>query len=276
MRLCWCASETTWQTREQTLIADGRETTAPGFREVAGPDLATAELFVDFDGTLAPIVDDPGDAVATPGVIDALDRIREDVGEVTVVSGRSVEFLRTAFDGVDLSLVGLYGIETLVDDAVVVDARAEPWEAVIGSAAAAARVSGIVGMDVEHKRLSLTLHYRGRPEIADSVASWAHAHSAETGLEARPARQAMELHPRVDIDKGAAILARVGEGARTVMYIGDDVGDLAAFDALDDLERRGLTVVRVAVASNEAPSGLLDRADIVLDNTAAVLTFLKT
>jgi len=276
MRPCWCASEPTWPTREQALIAEGHAATAPGFREVVGPDLSAVEFFVDFDGVLAPIVDEPSDAVATPGVIDALDRIREDVGAVTIVSGRSVEFLRTIFSGSNFSLVGVYGIETLVDDVVVVDPRAEPWAEVIGSAAEAARGSGIVGMDVEHKRLSLTLHYRGRPEIADSVTSWAQSQSAKTGLEARPARQAVELHPRVDIDKGAAILARVGKGARTVVYIGDDVGDLAAFDALDDLERRGAAVARVAVASNEAPRELLDRADIVLENTAAVLSFLET
>lgn len=260
----------------KAVFVEGHVTRALGFREAVGPDPSSAELFVDFDGTLAPIVGDPGDAVPTAGVIDALDQLREDVRAVTVVSGRPVEFLRTAFDGSEFSLVGLYGIEELVNGAVVVDSRAKPWEAAIGNAAEAARSAGIEGMEVEHKRLSLTLHYRGRPEIAATVAEWALACSAESGLDARNARQAMELHPPVGIDKGAAILARVEAETRTVVYIGDDVGDLAAFSALDALELRGLDVVRVAVASSEAPMELLDRADIALDDPAAVLKFLTS
>ena len=62
----------------------------------------------------------------------------------------------------------------------------------------------------------------------------------------------------------------------TTLFRSDDVGDLAAFSALDTLELRGLDVVRVAVASSEAPMELLDRADIALDDPAAVLKFLTS
>jgi len=268
--------ERIWLIREVDLSTERIVTGLIGFREAIGQDLSGVELFVDFDGTLARIVDDPAKAVATPGVIDALDRLREDLESVTVVSGRPVEFLRSIFGDSAFRLVGLYGIEEFVDGAVVVDAVAESWGTLIGHAAAAADAAGIVGMEVEHKRLSLTLHYRATPEIADAVADWARAHAAESGLEARRARLAVELHPRVDIDKGVAILARVGAATRTVVFVGDDVGDLAGFDALDALEQSGLVAVRVAVASGETPSELIDRADIVLDDTDAVLHFLAT
>jgi len=275
-RRFWFGLERTWQSGESTLTTGSPLTKAPGFREIAGSDLSDVELFVDFDGTLAPIVDDPDDAAANPGVIVALDRLCDELRAVTVVSGRPVRFLRGVLEGSRVELVGLYGIEALVDDVVVVDPRATPWEDVIGRAAAAARVAGVVGMEVEHKQLSLTLHYRGRPDIAASVECWALARAEESGLEARPARQAMELHPPVAIDKGAVILDRVETETRMVVYIGDDVGDLAAFSALDGLELRGLSVVRVAVASDEAPIELLDSADIVLGDTAAVLSFLNS
>jgi trehalose 6-phosphate phosphatase len=57
--------------------------------------------------------------------------------------------------------------------------------------------------------------------------------------------------------------------------VGDDRGDLPAFDTLDRLEARGMDVVRVAVASAEAPGDLIDRADLVLDGPHAVLDLLR-
>jgi trehalose 6-phosphate phosphatase len=86
----------------------------------------------------------------------------------------------------------------------------------------------------------------------------------------------VELHPPIEVDKGTA-LEQLAADLGAVCYVGDDLGDLPAFDALDRLaaDRSDVHTLRVAVASDESPSELLDRADLVLGGTAEVPAFLE-
>jgi trehalose 6-phosphate phosphatase len=120
----------------------------------------------------------------------------------------------------------------------------------------------------------LTLHYRARPELEDAVRRWADAESRRSGLVSRPARMSVELHPPIAVDKGTALL-QVAEGLSAVCFIGDDVGDLPAFDALDELEQQGVAVLRVAVGGSEAVPALVERADLVLDGPEGVKDLLE-
>jgi trehalose 6-phosphate phosphatase len=85
-----------------------------------------------------------------------------------------------------------------------------------------------------------------------------------------------ELRPPVPSDKGDAVRRVVAEsGARTVVVVGDDVGDLPAFAAVARLASEGHDGLRVAVRSAEAPAELLESADVVLDGPEGVLDFLR-
>jgi trehalose 6-phosphate phosphatase len=148
------------------------------------------------------------------------------------------------------------------------------WREAIEDVVRSSAALGPRGMRVEPKGLSLTLHYRTRPELAGAVQAWAATQAARSGLVARPARMSVELHPPIETDKGTA-LERLTADLTAVCYVGDDVGDLPAFDALDRLAAADVHTVRVAVASDESPPELLDRADLVLDGSAAVPGFLE-
>ena len=128
-------------------------------------------------------------------------------------------------------------------------------------------------MHVEEKGLSLTLHFRTHPEIEDEVRAFAEKQGARSGLQVRGARMSFELHPPIAVDKGTALLD-LARDLLTVCFIGDDVGDLPAFDALDELERGGTTVVRVGVRSAEESAELIERADIRVDGPAGVCSLL--
>jgi trehalose 6-phosphate phosphatase len=148
------------------------------------------------------------------------------------------------------------------------------WRAVVADVARGSAERGPAGMDVEPKGLSLTLHYRRHPEAADAVAAWAHEEAARSGLEVRAAKMSVELHPPIAADKGTALEALAG-GFGAVCFVGDDRGDLPAYDALDRMAARGVHALRVAVASDEAPAELLARADLVLDGPPAVVALLR-
>jgi trehalose 6-phosphate phosphatase len=230
-------------------------------------------VLLDFDGTLAPIVDAPADAHPIEGAMDVLAVLARRVAVVAVVSGRPVEFL-APFVPDRVVVAGLYGLEVLRDGRRTDHPGAAPWRAVVDEVARRSVTDGPAGMVVESKGLSLTLHYRTRHDLEHAVAGWASAQAARSGLVVRPARMSVELHPPIAADKGSAVDDLV-HGVESVCFVGDDRGDLPAFDALDRLETRGVAAVRVAVASDEVPGELVDRADLVVDGPSAVLDLLR-
>jgi trehalose 6-phosphate phosphatase len=230
-------------------------------------------VLLDFDGTLSPIVDDPDTARPSDGVTGTLQQLVERYRLVAVVSGRPVAFLRPLLPA-GLVLSGLYGLEVVRDGVVADHPYAGAWREAIEDVVRSSTALGPAGMRVEPKGLSLTLHYRTRPELADEVQAWAATQAARSGLVARPARMSVELHPPIQTDKGSA-LQQLATDLAAVCYVGDDLGDLPAFDALDRLAAADVHTLRVAVASDESPPELLDRADLVLEGTAAVPAFLE-
>ncbi len=229
-------------------------------------------LFADFDGTLSVVVGDPDSAVLVPGALEALVEVSEVLSHVVVVSGRPASFLASrvgAGPNGRIGLYGLHGVERWDGTKAVVAKAADAYRNRVAAAVAAAEQSGVEAMVVEDKTYSVTLHWR-RAE-ASGVASTAglatrlgRRLAAENGLVVVTGKKSIELVAPIGIDKGT-VVSELGARSAVVAYLGDDVSDLPAFGALDSLEASGATVARVAVSSNEAPPGLLDRADLVLD-----------
>ena len=232
-------------------------------------------VFSDFDGTLSAIVVDAADAGPLPGVADALATLAVRYARVGVISGRPAAFLLEHFGGRGLALSGLYGLERVAaDGGVAVDGEVERWRPVVTEAADRAEAEGWPAGLVERKGLSVTLHFRAAPEREMAARAWAEAEAARTGLALMPARMSYELRPPVTADKGTA-LAALASDLDAACFIGDDLGDIPAFDALDQMADTGVAVVRVGVRSDEAPSELLDRADLVVDGPSGALELLR-
>jgi trehalose 6-phosphate phosphatase len=236
-------------------------------------DPARTGLLFDFDGTLSPIVDDPAAARPLEGVTEVLERLAASYAVVAVVSGRPVDFLVDQLPR-QVVLSGLYGLEVVRDGRRADAAAAGAWREAVADVAHASAARGPSGMLVEPKGLSLTLHYRTRPDLEAEVLAWADSQAARSGLQVRRARMSVELHPPVAVDKGTAVDELV-ESLSAACFVGDDVGDLPAFDALDRFASRGGTALRVVVDSPELDPALQQRADLVVDGPAGVLALLR-
>jgi trehalose 6-phosphate phosphatase len=249
-------------------------TSEPSLRllDVLATDPARAGLFSDFDGTLSAIVDRPEDAAPLPGVVEVLDRLAGSLGRVAILSGRPVAFVGRFFPP-SVAVAGLYGLEQRIGGEIRDHPMAGAWREVVADVVASA-VSGPAGMRIESKGLSLTLHYRGRPELAGPVEAWARGQATRSGLELRAAKMSFELHPPIAADKGT-VLAELAQDLSAVAFIGDDVGDLDAFDALDRLDTAGVHTVRVGVRGPEQAAAVVDRADLALDGPEGVLVALQ-
>ena len=216
-----------------------RSLTEPGRR---------AGLVMDFDGVLAPIVDDPTASRPLDGTLEVLEQLAGRLELVALVSGRPAAFLaeRASVPGVDL--YGSYGVEHWTDGAVQVLPEVERWRPVVRDARdrLAHELGDVVGLHLEDKGLAVAVHWRRTtdPTAAEARVTAAVADvCADTGLHPEPGKMVAELRPPVQQDKGTA-LRRIVAAARldVVAYAGDDRGDLPAFAAVRELGGHALVV----------------------------------
>jgi trehalose 6-phosphate phosphatase len=237
---------------------------------------ASAGLFLDFDGTLAPIVEDFDRAEAYPGTGSRLARLASRLARVAVVSGRPVAYLMAHLPGAGATeLVGLYGMERASGTgAIDVSPAALAWRADLAAAADEADATAPDGVMVERKGLATTLHYRLSPQRSGWAESFAADQVRRRGVVAHPGKMSVELRPPVATDKGT-VVAELAGGLNAVCFIGDDTGDLPAFSELARLRAGGRSTLAVAVQSAETPRRLVEAADLVVDGPAGVARLLE-
>jgi trehalose 6-phosphate phosphatase len=254
---------------------------------------STALVAVDFDGTLAPIVTEPGAARPHPAAPTVLRSLAESIGAVAVVTGRpagvAAELLGfvAAAPPSNLSVVGHYGLETWTAEAGVAPVagadprRSERIDHVRAALPVLLREVGAPsGTRVEDKGASVAVHVRetADPHAALELLREPLRRLAESqGLRLEPGRLVLELRPG-GTDKGTALISLVNAfGARVACYVGDDLGDIAAFDALEELRSRGFAALAVfsGVADEPGLDELAARVDLQLPGPDAVVAFLE-
>jgi trehalose 6-phosphate phosphatase len=250
----------------------------PALLQPLADDPRHGALFLDFDGTLSAIVEDPVGARPLPGVPALLEDLAQRFALVAVISGRPPDFLADALaapPGVEV--IGLYGLAR----ALTASGESAHWAAVIDEVVAAAEAEAPPGIYVEPKGLTVTLHWRHAPAAQPWVAAFADRERATRGLRVFGGRMELELRPPVDVDKGTVIrtLAPTVAGLRAVAAFGDDKGDLPAFAAvgeLGDVVGHAVGAVRVAVVDGGSPPEVAAAADLTVPGATGAVALLRT
>ena len=196
-------------------------------------------LFLDYDGTLSPIVSDPDSAQLVDGAAAALELVAA-ACPVAILSGRDLADVRSRVGIPGLWYAGSHGFElTAPDGAYHCNDAAAAFVPILERAADELRrtLARIPGVRVEHKRFAVAVHYREvAPEHIGELVSTTHKLGQRDGLRVTSGRMLVELRPDVDWDKGttlAWIRDRIdASGALLPIYIGDDLTDEDAFDAV--------------------------------------------
>lgn len=251
---------------------------------VAAP--ASTLVCSDFDGVLSPIVRDPDAAWASEEAVTALARLGGHVGKIAVITGRPARKAvalgrldrREGLE--DLSVLGVYGFER--------------WDAVTGEyaeplppdsvGAAAAELPGILAAlgftdaRVEDKRLSIGVHTR---ELSDPQAALAALEQPLKDLAARhdlrvePGKFVLELRTP-GVGKGDAVRTLViEEEPKAVVFAGDDLGDIPAFEAVLDLRRAHRIEGLLICSGSTEQDALVALCDVVVEGPLGVARLLE-
>jgi trehalose 6-phosphate phosphatase len=248
-------------------------------------------ICLDFDGVLAPIVEDPDAAHVHPDAPELLVRLAAGYRAVAVVTGRPArqalelggldelgQRVRAA-DG-DLLVLGQYGHERWS----AVDGRVVSPDPPAGLAALAAelpellRRAGVEDARIENKSLAVAVHTRRLPDpqaALDRLRPLLEEAAERHGLVLEPGRSVLEARAP-GVHKGQAVRTLRDElDAVAMVYAGDDLGDVAAFEALSALrEEQGLVALLVCSGSEEQQA-LVDRADLVVPGPDGVMELLR-
>jgi trehalose 6-phosphate phosphatase len=230
-------------------------------------------VFLDYDGTLTPIVDDPDDALLSDDMRAAIEGLASTT-LVAIVSGRDLEDVREKV-GIDtLAYAGSHGFDIRHPDGSSEQLAVEALDALdAAEAALEERVHEVPGARVERKRFAIAVHDRAvedpheRERLAAIVAEVGRAHDE---LRSTGGKRIHELRPDIDWDKGRAIemlLVELGAEDRLPIYVGDDLTDEDGFRAV--VARGGIAVV---VRGEDDQRDTL--ADAALDTPTATGRFL--
>lgn len=246
---------------------------------------------LDFDGTLAPVVDDPEAARLHPGAPGVLLELAEVVRAVAVITGRPARQAIAMGDldalgnamldrGAELFVFGQYGHERWSTTEQRIRSPRPPaglatFERELPSVL---RRAGAGDAYIEEKGLAVAVHTRRMDDPAGAferlvapIAALAERHH----LAVEPGRNVIEIRSG-DMHKGHAVRAFVAEQeAAGVIFGGDDLGDIEAFEAVRDLRADGLPGLVVCSASREQPD-LVELADVVVDGPAGMVDLLSS
>ncbi|HEX5762347.1 MAG TPA: trehalose-phosphatase [Solirubrobacterales bacterium] len=243
-----------------------------------------AALLTDVDGTLAPIVARPEQAILPPAAVAALHRLSERFPLVACVSGRRAEEVRRLVGLDELAYAGNHGMEVLMpgEDAAKPSEGALEWEPRIKEFVANLDGAALTATELrqEDKGPIQALHWRGAADepAAEARAREIAAAAQADGLAVHWGRKVVELRPPVAIGKDIAVDGLlVGTGARHAIYAGDDRTDLDAFAGLRGMRERGglESAVCVGVLSPEGPTELARESDLTVDGPAGWLAILE-
>jgi trehalose 6-phosphate phosphatase len=241
-------------------------------------------LALDFDGTLAPIVDDPELAYADPDAVAALARVGGLLGWIVLITGRPAAValrlggFRDHVGFESMIVLGQYGVERwdAATDTFRLPAEPNAIAAVKDEIRSVLEAHHAAAARIEHKGRAIAVHTRGLDDpsgtlrrLSGPLVDLARRH----GLVVEAGRQVLEIRAP-GMDKGKALRSIVAEtAARQVIFAGDDLGDLPAFQAVQQLRDQGMPGLLVCSASIEEKA-LEQISDLLVDGPAGLAAWL--
>ena len=240
-------------------------------------------IFIDIDGTISEITKTPEKAVVTSSMRNELLKLQEKFQMVGVISGRSVKNARTMVGMEGLLYIGNHGMEYLNNGEICIDSQAQKYLEDIKKVSRILKnseLSQIKGLIFEDKGICFSIHYREceSPEnVHKNILEVISQFMDSSELKVTEGRKIIEIKPPVSQDKGS-IIEKIIETyhLNKVIYLGDDITDLDAFNKLRELRKNcNVQSASILVHSSEIPDYLKNSTLFYVNSVDDVQRFFK-
>ncbi|NDW05831.1 trehalose-phosphatase [Jiella pacifica] len=226
-------------------------------------DPTTHALFLDFDGTLVELVDDPNEVALAADRIERLAEMTDRLsGALAVVSGRRIADLDRFLAPLAFAAAGVHGLERRRRPEGEIEFLMQPEALDPVRDAVAPTLEANQRLRLEDKGTALVLHYRTAPDLAEAAKSvMRQAVAGRDDLVVMEGDNIVEVHP-AGMDKGKALadfMAAAPFVGRIPVYLGDDTTDEFALKIVTDM--RGIAI-KVGGKESVAEYRLADVADV--------------
>ena len=226
-------------------------------------DPTTHALFLDFDGTLVELVDDPNNVALAADRVERLDEMtRRLSGALAVVSGRRIGDLDRFLAPLAFAAAGVHGLERRRKPGGEIEFLMQPEALDPVRDALAPTLEANQRLRLEDKGTALVLHYRTAPDLAEAAKSvMRHAADGRDDLIVMEGDNIVEVHP-AGMDKGKALadfMTTAPFEGRIPVYLGDDTTDEFALKIVTEMEG---VAIKVGGKESVAQYRLADVADV--------------
>ncbi len=212
-------------------------------------------IFLDYDGTLTPIVKTPEQAVLSKEIREILKILSENpYCKIAIISGRSLEDVKNKFNLRNLVYSGNHGLEIEGPKIKYITSVSSGYRKIINQIKdeLSKKIIPFKGAFIEDKGLSIALHFRNVDQKQASIIKTIFheviiVYLVKNKIKVKPGKKVLEVRPPLEWDKGKVVLwllarqkfARIKKEILSV-YIGDDTTDEDAFKAI---QRIGITIL---------------------------------
>ena len=237
-------------------------------------------LITDIDGTISPLAERPGDARVSPKCLEALSILSEKLPLIAVVTGRAVADAKRMINLPQVVYVGNHGLEEWRDGSSIILPQAARFAHRIPDAMR--RIQSQVNIDgllFENKGVTGSIHYRLTPDpdaAREEILTAVEPLSEIFDFRVTEGLMVIEIRPPIDIDKGVAVERLANSNKLTgIIYLGDDVTDIDAFQAVQRLREADVPGLALGVIHTNTDPAVKYNSDWLLRGVGEVERFLS-
>lgn len=240
-------------------------------------------VITDIDGTISKIVLDPDEAMITQIMRETLLKLVNKFQLVGIVTGRNVKNAKEMLEVDGLLYIGSHGLEYLKNDEIYIEPEVEEYLPLIKKVAQDIQTEELCNINnilFQEKGLCFTVHYRKCEDPEGTRRKILDAINKLEGLEnfkITEGRKVVEIRPKIGHDKGTILEKLIFENSiEKIIYSGDDVTDVDAFNKLKELKGEGkVNGVGIVVVSEEVPEFVKENASYYVNGVDEVQKFFN-
>ncbi|MGB9980203.1 trehalose-phosphatase [Methanobacterium sp.] len=241
-------------------------------------------VITDIDGTISKIVLDPYEATISQIMKTTLKKLVNKFQLVGIVTGRNVKNAKEMLEVDGLLYIGSHGLEYLKNDEIYIEPEVEKYLPLIQKVAQNIQTEeelyNIKNILFQEKGLCFTVHYRKcedpegtRRKILDAINELEELEK----FKVTEGRKVVEIRPKIGHDKGTILEKLIFENAiEKIIYLGDDVTDVDAFNKLKELKGENkVNGLGIVVISEEVPEFVRENASFYVNGVEEVQKFFN-